>query len=240
MAIRCLLVEDDPDISQLLNDYLTRFGMQVSLAPTAAHMRRSLGQAVFDVILLDLMLPDGHGLDICRELRQSRPTPIIMLTAQGDPVSRVVGLEVGADDYVPKPFEPRELVARIHAVLRRVNAPVGAPIAVPEALKTTVRLPGWVLDRVQRRLQSDEGLLVQLSGAEFRLLDVLINHAEEVLSREALVALVQSPGVEVQGRNIDLTISRLRQKLNHGASAQELIRTVRGEGYMLAAKVMPA
>jgi two-component system, OmpR family, response regulator len=241
VAIRCLLIEDDAEISQLLYDYLTRFGMKVAVAPTAAEMRRQLAQGPFDVILLDLMLPDGHGLDLCRDIRRSRHTPIIMLTAQGDPVSRVVGLELGADDYVPKPFEPRELVARIHAVLRRMStAAEVVESTVPEWGATHMRLHGWVLDRLQRRLTSDNGLLVQLSGAEFRLLDVLIQHAETVLSRERLIALVQTPGVEVQGRNIDLTISRLRQKLNQGGHAQDLIRTVRGEGYVLATRAVPA
>jgi two-component system OmpR family response regulator len=164
-----------------------------------------------------------------------------MLTAQGDPVSRVVGLELGADDYVPKPFEPRELVARIHAVLRRVQT---LPHARQEPASShdwsSIRLPGWRLDRLLRQLTSNEGLVVQLSGAEFRLLDVLIAHSEQVLSRDALVALLQAPGSEVQGRNVDLTISRLRQKLHQSAEAQDLIRTVRGEGYVLAAKAMPA
>jgi two-component system OmpR family response regulator len=236
MSITCLLVEDDPEIRQLLADYLSGFGMLVRLAPSARDMRAELKAAPVDVILLDLMLPDGHGLDLCREIRQARATPIIMLTAQGDPASRIVGLELGADDYLPKPFEPRELVARIHAVLRRSGSLAqGSGAGLP-----ALRFKGWTFDRVNRQLTSNEGLLVQLSGAEFRLLDALVAHAEEVLSRERLVVLMQTPGVEVNERSVDLTVSRLRTKLNHGADAIDLIRTVRGEGYVLACQVSRA
>jgi len=238
MSITCLLVEDDPEIRQLLADYLSGFGMLVRLAPSARDMRAELKAAPVDVILLDLMLPDGHGLDLCREIRLQRATPIIMLTAQGDPASRIVGLEMGADDYLPKPFEPRELVARIHAVLRRAGANLHAPDAAQQA--SQVRFKGWRFDRFNRQLTSSEGLLVQLSGAEFRLLDAFVSHADEVLSRERLVALMQTPGVEVNGRSVDLTVSRLRNKLSQGVDAIDLIRTVRGEGYVLASAVSRA
>lgn len=235
MTIRCLLVEDDAEISQLLSGYLAGYGVSVNLAPDAATMRGQLKQGDFDVILLDLMLPDGHGLDLCREIRDQHRTPVIMLTAQGDPASRVVGLEMGADDYLPKPFDPRELVARIHAVLRR-TAP--AARANAETRGRQVRLRGFTLDRINRQLTSPQGLLVQLSGAEYRLLDALVQHAEQVLSRDRLVALLQTPGVDVNGRSVDLTVSRLRQKLNQGVDAIDLIRTVRGEGYLLASAVV--
>jgi len=238
MSLNCLLVEDDPEIRHLLAGYLAGFGMAVRLAPDARTLRTELKAGAVDVILLDLMLPDGNGLDLCREIRQHGATPIIMLTAQGDPASRIVGLEMGADDYLPKPFEPRELVARIHAVLRRTGAREPArSLAEPPA---RVHFKGWDFDRLTRQLSSREGLMVQLSGAEFRLLDALVNHAEEVLSRERLVALMQTPGVEVNGRSVDLTVSRLRNKLNQGADAIDLIRTVRGEGYVLACAVRPA
>jgi two-component system OmpR family response regulator len=237
VAIRCLLVEDDSEIRLLLDDYLRRFGMTVTLAPDAAAMRHQLRANQFEVILLDLMLPDGNGMDLCREIRQSRPTPIIMLTAQGDPVSRVVGLELGADDYVPKPFEPRELVARIHAVLRRFNGPT---VSVQDSLPPVVTFSGWRFDRLNRHIVSSAGLTVQLSGAEFRLLDALVTNPEVVLCREQLVLMLQTPGVEVSGRSVDLTVSRLRQKLQRGIVGPELIRTVRGEGYLFAATVNQA
>jgi two-component system OmpR family response regulator len=238
MSITCLLVEDDSEIRQLLANYLAGFGMHVRLAPDARTLRAEIKAAPADVILLDLMLPDGNGLDLCREIRQQRATPIIMLTAQGDPASRIVGLEVGADDYLPKPFEPRELVARIHAVLRRTGSGFHAPDAPVQAPQ--LRFKGWRFDRLNRQITSSAGLLVQLSGAEFRLLDAFVSHAEEVLSRDRLVALMQTSGVEVNGRSVDLTVSRLRHKLNQGVDAIDLIRTVRGEGYVLASAVSRA
>jgi two-component system OmpR family response regulator len=234
MNLHCLLVEDDPEICALLAEYLGRFGMAVTVAPTAASLWQQLRARAFDIVLLDLMLPDGHGLDLCAELRRHRPTPVIMLTAQGDPASRIVGLELGADDYLPKPFEPRELVARIHAVLRRTGA-VPAHAASPEGRSMCFR--GFRFDRVQRQLLTPAGLLVQLSGAEFRLLDALATRAGQVLSREQLVGLSQADGGDVSARSVDLTISRLRQKLGQAGDEVDMIRTVRGEGYVLDAEV---
>jgi two-component system OmpR family response regulator len=187
----------------------------------------------FDVVILDVMLPDDNGFDLCRWLRQEQQTPIIMLTAQGDPISRVVGLEIGADDYVGKPFEPRELVARINAVLRRAPSGDSERRDLPRSLK----FEGWSLDRMQRLLVSPSQVVVALSNAEFRLLVAFVDHAGRVLSRDQLVDFTVTPGVEVNHRSVDLAVSRLRQKLGDSPREPSLIRTVRGEGYLFDAKV---
>jgi len=229
---RCLLVDDDPAIRILLLDYLARFGLQAEAVPDGAALRARLARGGIDVLLLDLMLPDDDGLSLCQWVKRTQPQlPVIMLTAQGDPLSRVLGLELGADDYVPKPFEPRELVARIKAVLRRGGA-VGAPVAAG-----TLRFMGWRFDRIRRELMAPDGTLVALSAAESRLLAAFVDHPGRVLGRERLIELTRASGVEVNDRAIDLAVSRLRAKFGGGAAGQGLIRTVRGEGYLFDAKV---
>jgi len=232
---RCLLVDDDSEIRTSLADYLQRFGMSVLSVGTGAQMRRAVKSESFDVVILDVMLPDDNGFDLCKWLRQHHGTPIIMLTAQGDPISRVVGLEIGADDYVGKPFEPRELVARINAVLRRI--PSGDSRAQAAASSRGVRFEGWSLDRLQRLLVSPAQVVVALSNAEFRLLSAFVDHAGRVLSRDQLVDFTVTPGVEVNHRSVDLAVSRLRQKLGDAPRDPSLIRTVRGEGYLFDVKV---
>jgi two-component system OmpR family response regulator len=232
---RCLLIDDDEEIRSALAKYLGRFGFAVHAAPGAAGLHAALAAGSWQVIVLDVMLRDGNGLDLCRTLRQQgHATPIVMLTAQGDPVSRVLGLELGADDYLAKPFEPRELVARLHAVLRRVP---GTACAAPHALPRAVQFAGWTLDCLQRLLISPAQVVVALSNAEYRLLAAFVSHAGRVLSRERLVEATAAPGVVVNGRSIDLAVSRLRQKLGDARDAHALIRTVRGEGYVLEARV---
>ena len=228
--IRCLLVEDDADIRNLVASYLGGYGMSVTAVATAADMRKALRPGGVDVILLDLMLPDANGLDVCREIRNQSQVPLIMLTAQGDPVSRVIGLEMGADDYLGKPFEPRELVARIHAVMRRTGPRTGdgGDMAV-------VRFRGWTFHRLKRQLMAPDQTMVALSGAEFRLLSVMVDHAGQVLSRERLLDLTRTPGVQASDRSVDLAVSRLRQKLRDAGQGNDLIRTMRGEGYLFAA-----
>jgi two-component system OmpR family response regulator len=236
-VIRCLLVDDDLEIRLAVQAYLERYGMAVRTAEDGAAMRRALAEEAFDLLLLDVMLPGEDGLELCREVVQRLALPVIMLTAQGDPVSRVLGLELGADDYVGKPFEPRELVARIHAVLRRSRrgaAPVGG--AGAEAAGE-LRFNGWRFDRLRRELVAGDGLTVSLSAAEFRLLSAFVEHAGRVLGREQLVELTRVPGVEVNERSIDLGVSRLRQKLGDSPRDPQLIRTVRGEGYLFDAQV---
>ncbi|MEO8151943.1 MAG: response regulator transcription factor [Rhizobacter sp.] len=229
--IHALLVDDDPELRTLMAGYLQQYGMRVTTLADGAALRRTLptGQPgtgdPFDVLLLDVMLPDANGLDLCRWVRTTWPMPVIMLTAQGDPASRIVGLELGADDYLPKPFEPRELVARINAVLRRAGAARTTP-TTPHA-DAVVHFNGWVFDRLHRQLSSPQQVVLALSSAEFRLLSAFVDHPRRVLSRDRLIDLAHSPGVDVTGRSIDLAVSRLRQKLEDPA----LIRTVRGEGY---------
>ncbi len=232
--VHALLVEDDTDLRNLLADYLRRYGMQVTALADGKSLRRVLPGGGFDVLLLDLMLPDANGLDLCRWLRETSTLPVIMLTAQGDPASRIVGLELGADDYLPKPFEPRELVARINALLRRAGMPRGAPAADSAAL---VRFNGWTFDRLQRQLTSPQQVVVALSSAEFRLLSAFVDHPRRVLSRDRLLDLSRAPGVDATDRAIDLGVSRLRQKLGDTPRNSGLIRTVRGEGYVFDAEL---
>jgi two-component system OmpR family response regulator len=232
--IHALLVDDDPDLRTLVGDYLRRYGMRVTAVADGASLRRTLPTGAagsrdpFDVLLLDLMLPDGNGLELCQWVRAHHPLPVIMLTAQGDPASRIVGLELGADDYMAKPFEPRELVARIHAVLRRGSTRAAS---ATEPSGTVVRFSGWTFDRMRHQLTSPAQVVMALSNAEFRLLSAFVDHPKRVLSRERLLDLSRAPGVDVTDRSVDLAVSRLRQKLE----LPGLIRTVRGEGYLFDA-----
>jgi two-component system OmpR family response regulator len=231
-----LLVDDDAELRTLVADYLRRYGMQVTVLASGQALKRMLPDPTVDVLLLDLMLPDANGLDLCRWVRAASNLPVIMLTAQGDPASRVVGLELGADDYIAKPFEPRELVARIGAVLRRTGGRTasGPVSSEPPAMQT---FDGWVLDRLTRQLRSPRRVTVALSNAEFRLLSAFVDHPRRVLSRDRLLDLTRAPGVDVTDRAIDLAVSRLRQKLLDPGRNAELIRTVRGEGYVFDANV---
>lgn len=230
--IRCLVVDDDPEIRAAVQQYLRGFEMQVETAVDGASMRRALVHSSFDVVVLDVMLPDESGLALCQWLRATSNVPVIMLTAQGDPISRVVGLEMGADDYLGKPFEPRELVARIQAVLRRSQR--GAD---PERRLREVRFAGWVFDRIRRLLIAPDQVVVALSSAEYRLLCAFVDHPGRVLSRDRLIDLTRAPGVEINDRSVDLAVSRLRQKLNDDPREPKLIRTLRGEGYLFDAAV---
>lgn len=228
---RLLVVDDDVDIRTLLAEQLGRAGYQVGTASDGAQMRQVLEREHVDLIVLDLNLPGEDGLTLCRDLRARSATPVIMLTARSEPIDRVLGLEMGADDYLPKPFEPRELLARIRNVLRRTEAlPANLePLAVRRA-----RIEGWTFDLEHRHLVDPAGRVVVLSGAEFRLLRVFAGRANKVLTREQLVVLSSGRQYEAQERAIDLQVSRLRHKLG---DAGGLIKTVRNEGYVLAATV---
>ncbi len=239
MPTHALLVDDDFDLRALVADYLQRYGMRVTAVADGAALRRLLTMGGIDVLLLDLMLPDANGLDLCRWARTTAPNvPIIMLTAQGDPTSRIIGLEVGADDYLPKPFEPRELVARINAVLRRTQLGLAAEAAPPP--EVVLRFAGWTFDRLARQLTSPDDVVVALSNAEYRLLCAFVDHPRRVLSRDRLLDLSRAPGVDITDRAIDLAVSRLRGKLGGSAQHPVLIRTVRGEGYLFDAEPTPA
>jgi two-component system, OmpR family, response regulator len=232
---RCLLVDDDVEIRDSVADFLARFGLVAIVAADGRAMRRILSTEPIDLIVLDIMLPDESGLRLCQWARSTKPdVPIIMLTGHGDPASRVVGLEVGADDYLGKPFEPRELVARIHVLLRR------ARIDSPRAhFDDVVRFDGWQFDRVRRQLVSPTSVVIALSAAEFRLLSAFVERPVRLLTREQLLDLTRGPGAEVSDRSIDLAVSRLRQKLNPSGRAPHLIKTMRGEGYMFDAMIDP-
>jgi two-component system OmpR family response regulator len=221
----CLVVDDDAEIRDAVTQYLRGFGFDTRSAADGPAMRRELNAASVDVVVLDLMLPGEDGLTLLRWLRGHSQVPVLMLTARGDPTSRVVGLELGADDYLAKPFEPRELVARLNAILRRGPRDAGAD-------QVSISFAGWRFDRVARLLVSPEQVTVALSSAEFRLLQAFVERPRRVLSRELLLDLTRAAGVEANDRSIDLAVSRLRTKLGDPPREPRLIRTVRGEGYL--------
>lgn len=235
MSRRCLLVDDDAALRDAVAPYLARFGFDVTSVGSGAEMRAAVAACPPDIVVLDLGLPDEDGLSLCRWFRSASATPLVMLTAQADPYSRVVGLELGADDFVPKPFEPRELVARLNAVLRRMArpAPDGAPALAPASPPD--RIGAWTFDRLRRLLVAEDGRAVPLSNAEYRLLGVLTDHAGEVLARERLVELTAAPGADVTDRSVDLMVFRLRRKFAQAPGEPPYIRTVRGSGYVLDA-----
>ena len=228
-----LVVDDDRDIRDLLSRFLVRSGLRVSVARDSREMEQHLRDAHIDLVVLDLMLPGKDGLTICRELRAEAATPVIMLTAMGEATDRIVGLEVGADDYLAKPFEPRELLARIRAVLRRYETPGRAQDSNVQSL----HFSGWTLDLARRRLTAGDGALVSLSGGEFDLLLALAERPRRVLSRDQLLDLTRGRSASPFDRSVDVLVSRLRRKVEADSQSPELIQTVRGGGYMLAAEV---
>ena len=232
-----LVVDDDLRLRDLLERYLAQQGFQVHGAPHAAAMRRELAAHHVDLIVLDLMLPDADGLQLCRQLRaEGVETPIIMLTAKGDDVDRIVGLEIGADDYLGKPCNPRELVARIRAVLRRrPRAPVGAP----QAEQAPVSFGRFTFDLATRQLY-DDGAPVKLTSGEFAVLAALVTHPFVTLSRERLVALARGRDHEAFERSIDVMVSRLRRYIEDDPRQPRWLQTVWGEGYVFVVHGGPA
>ncbi len=230
---RILMVDDDPGIRDVVSDFLTRHGYEVETAADAPSMEKALGNGPVDLIVLDVMLPGEDGLAICRRLSKPDGPAIIMLSAMGEETDRIVGLELGADDYLPKPCNPRELLARIRAVLRRRREPRSAD----EGIGATCEFAGWKLDLVRRELRTPEGVAVNLSSGEFSLLRVFVERPQRVLTRDQLLDFARGPDTEAYDRAIDVQISRLRKKLEDGPGGQELIRTIRNEGYMFTAKV---
>jgi two-component system OmpR family response regulator len=232
-----LIVDDDAEIRGLLREYLQKQGYRVATAANGRELRTAMSTARPDLLVLDLMLPGEDGLELCRDLRTDSNVPIIMLTARGDETDRIVGLEMGADDYLPKPFSPRELLARIKSVLRRARA-------LPENLKqeevSWFRFAGWTLDVLTRNLTSPEGVVIALSGTEFRLLRIFLDHPNRVLTRDQLVDLMLSRDASPFDRAIDVQVSRLRRRLGEEAKEPAIIKTVRGQGYVFAAAVEAA
>jgi two-component system OmpR family response regulator len=227
-----LVVDDDAEIRALLGEYLERNGFRVSLATDGREMRRALDASRPDIVVLDVMLPREDGLALCRDLRAQSSLPVIMLTAKVEEVDRIIGLEMGADDYLPKPFNPRELLARIKSILRRTRA---LPPARPDVRR--VRFAGWLLDLAARQLVSPDGVVTALSSAEYRLLAVFVEHPNRVLHRNQLMDLALGRDATPFDRSIDVQVSRLRMRLRDDAREPRIIKTVRSEGYLLAAQV---
>jgi two-component system OmpR family response regulator len=226
-----LVVDDDAEIRTLLGRYLVGQGFRVSLAADRRALEAELATAAIDLVVLDVLLPDGSGLDICRDLRRRRPSlPIILLTALKEEVDRIIGLEIGADDYLGKPFNPRELVARIRAVLRR-----GSEAAAPPPTRR-YRFAGFHADAAARAVEDAAGRTIDLTGAEFDLLRVLLDRPGRVLSRDQLLDLTQGRDADPLDRSIDVLMSRLRRKLGD-APPFHLVKTVRNGGYQFAARV---
>jgi two-component system OmpR family response regulator len=231
-----LVVDDDRDIRTLLSEYLQKNGYRVTAVAEGKAMRRVLEKSHVDLIVLDLMLPGEDGLKLCRDLRTHSQIPILMLTALGEEIDRVLGLEVGADDYLPKPFSPRELLGRIKAILRRT---AHQPRDVELSEVKGYRFADWQLDTTSRSLTHRDGALVALSGAEFRLLANLLANPQRVLSRAQLMDLLRGRELDPFDRSIDVRISRLRQILRDDARSPQIIKTVYGEGYIVGVVVEP-
>ncbi len=226
-----LVVDDDREIRDLLQRFLAKHGFRVDTAADGRAMQRLLDNGRFDLVVLDLMLPGEDGLAICRRLRATTRLPIIMLTALAEETDRIIGLELGADDYLAKPFNPRELLARIRAVLRRAE-PASAP---PDAV---YRFAGWRLDPARRELRDPEDTVVPLTAGEYDLLLALVERPQRVLSRDQLLDLTRGRAAIAFDRSVDVQLSRLRRKIARDADeAHELVKTVRGGGYMLAVAV---
>ncbi len=230
-----LVVDDDPEIRELLQEYLTRNGYRTSSVGEGKGMWQALENSHVDLVVLDLMLPGDDGLELCRNLRVNSKVPVIMLTAKGDDMDRILGLEMGADDYLPKPFNPRELLARIKTVMRRAST---MPWTEEEESEyRPICFSGWRLDPITRHLTGEDGLVVPLSGAEYKLLNVLLAHPNRILNRDQLLDLTQGRESDPFDRSIDVLISRLRKRLGDDPKTPQIIKTVRGEGYILSAKV---
>jgi two-component system OmpR family response regulator len=227
-----LLVEDDRQISRLVAKYLDANDCRVTVAGDGREMDRLLGCSRVDLILLDVMLPGEDGLSLCLRLRRDLQVPIIMLTAKSEDVDRILGLEVGADDYLPKPFNPRELLARIRAVLRRAAA--DAPISRGARM---LRFLGFELSCVSRELRDPGGACIDVTGAEFDLLRVLCERPARILSREQLLDLTQGRRAGPSERSVDILISRLRRKIEADPQRPDIIKTVRAAGYLFTPQV---
>jgi two-component system OmpR family response regulator len=233
-AKHILVVDDDPEIRRLLVTYLERNGYRASAVADGAGMDRLVARGGIDLVVLDVMLPDRDGLTLCRDLRAHSDLPVIMLTARGEDTDRIVGLEMGADDYLPKPFNPRELLARIHAVLRRVAE---RPLPQQGAGLTVRQFAGWTLDPAARELIDPQGVVVALSAGEYRLLELFVAHPHRVLTRDELLDRLRGRDWDPDDRSVDIQVSRLRRRLRDDAREPRLIKTVRGEGYVLATRV---
>jgi len=230
-----LVVDDQQEICDLVQEYLTGEGYRVSTAHDGPGMRRVLSQAQVDLVILDLMLPGEDGLTLARSLRSQSGIGIIILTGRGETVDRIIGLEMGADDYLPKPFHLRELLARVKSVLRRVQSRTGEPGA--QATRSHARFAGWSLDLSSRELLSPGGEEVRLTTGEFDLLTAFVSNANQVLTRDRLLDLARNREAGPFDRTIDVQVGRLRRKLEDDPQNPSLIKTVRGSGYIFTPTV---
>jgi two-component system OmpR family response regulator len=230
-----LIVDDDREIRDLVTRFLSRHGYRVVAARDSVELTGAMGNHGVDLIILDIMLPGKSGLDICRELRATSHVPILMLTAMGEETDRIVGLEMGADDYLAKPFNPRELLARVRAILRRA----GAQATVPgqSQPRKRLRFAGWQLDLNRRRLESPDGLMIDLTTGEYELLLAFAEHPQRVLNRNQLLDLARGRDATPFDRSIDVQVSRIRRKLESDPKSPSMIITVRGDGYMFTPEV---
>lgn len=240
-----LIVDDDEEIRDLLKQYLEKSNFKVSTAANGRQMRSVLAAGGVDLIVLDLMMPHEDGLTLCRELTatQAQPVPILMLTARNEEADRILGLEMGADDYLTKPFATRELLARIRAILRRsrmmpaqLGAQIGAQLREVGAGRM-LRFGTWAVDTHARHLIDDSGAIVSLSGAEYRLLRVFLDHPQRVLTRDQLLSLTQNRESDYFDRSIDILVSRLRKRLRDDSREPLYIKTLRSEGYIFSSSV---
>jgi two-component system OmpR family response regulator len=230
-----LIVDDDREIRDLVSRFFVRHGYKVAAAADAGAMDAALATSRIDLIILDLMLPGRSGLEACRDLRARSSIPILMLTAMGDETDRIVGLEMGADDYVAKPFNPRELLARVRAVLRRAQAP--SDTGRQSGAARRLRFAGWSLDLGRRRLEAPDGLIVDLTTGEYELLIAFAERPQRVLTRNQLLDLARGRDAAPFDRAIDVQVSRIRRKIEADPRSPEMIVTVRGDGYMFTPEV---
>ncbi len=228
-----LVVDDDPGIRDLVAEFLGRHGYSVDTAADAKAVERSIAKTTPNLVVLDVMLPGEDGLTLCKRLARPDGPAIIMLSAMGEETDRIIGLELGADDYLPKPCNPRELLARVRAVLRRR----GEARTPEDGMEASCEFAGWRLDLVRHELRSPQGVVVNLSSGEFSLLRAFVERPQRILTRDQLLEFARGPSSEAFDRAIDVQISRLRRKLEGGGDGVELIRTIRNEGYLFAPKV---
>ena len=230
-----LVVDDQKEICEVVQQYLSSEGYRVSVANDGGGMRRVMGQAEVDLVILDLMLPGEDGLTLARQLREESTVGIIILTGRGETVDRIIGLEMGADDYLPKPFHLRELLARVKSVLRRASS--RAQTEKPGGARARARFAGWHLDLSTRELVSPDGGEVRLTTGEFDLLAAFVNNANQVLSRDRLLDLARNREAGPFDRTIDVQVGRLRRKLEPDPQNPTMIKTVRGTGYIFTPAV---
>lgn len=230
-----LVVDDDREIRDLLSQFLAQHGYRTTVAANGRDMESMLKKQKIDLIILDIMMPGKSGMTLCQELRQTSNIPIIMLTAVTDDVDRILGLEMGADDYMSKPFNPRELLARVKAIFRRSS---GEPEKVMFGVTQEIfHFAGWTLDKAKRRLTSPDQVEITVSSGEYDLLVAFLDRPQQVLSRDLLLDITKNREAGPFDRSIDIQISRIRHKIEHDPKSPQLIKTVRGGGYVLTSTV---